>query len=352
MRVRFPAVAVMVLVGLLGMGGLAQAQQTMKQEFDVGLAPIEDVRLLLKDALSPQGKFVMLSAKNSILVIDTPEGIIAVQRALAAAGAKIPKPDVALNFRFQTGLASRRSKIEVTRQLPLPTEYTAPTIIVGPNGPIGVIPSTPTKFEMRDIGTVSDTTTRMNRDGSLTVDVNLEHTEFEGFINYGSAILPNNGIGAVPVANGVGNPQFFGPFINTGGIFMPIISTTRISTSVVIRPRVAANVVHLDMMPQLVVAPNEDEAAQGVEDLVVNLPQFQTTVAVEDDGYGRAHGFPRASEEFNRRFFNAKLNDKEGAVAITVQADFKPPGTAKKAMQDAAASESESPGERQAKQQP
>ena len=323
----------------------AQAQQTMKKEVDIGLASIETVRLVIKDALSPQGKFVMLPGKNTIMVIDTPQGILAVENAIAAAGAKIPKPDVALNFKFQTGLASRRTKIEMTRQLPLPTEYNAPTIIVGPNGPIGVIPPTPTKFVQRDIGVVSDTTTTLNPDGSLTVDVNLEHTEFEGFINYGSAILPAGGVGAVPVANGVGNPQFFGPLINSGDILMPIISTTRISTSVIVRPRVVANVVHLDMMPQLVVAPNEDEAKQGVEDLVVNLPQFQTTVAVENGEFGRAHGFPRASEEFNRRFFDAKPDDRDGAVAITVKAEMKPSGTAEKATAAAAAKANESSAE-------
>ena len=338
----------LMVLGLLFTSGLAGeilAQQTIRKEVDIGLASIDTVRLVIKDALSPQGKFVMLPGKNSILVIDTPEGILAVENAIAAAGAKIPKPDVALNFKFQTGLASRRTKIEMTRQMPLPTEYDAPTIIVGPNGPVGVIPPTPTKFVQRDIGVVSDQITTVNPDGSLTVDVNLEHTEFEGFINYGSAILPAGGVGAVPVANGVGNPQFFGPLINSGGILMPVISTTRISTSVIIRPRVAANVVHLDMMPRLVVAPNEDEARDGAEDLVVNLPQFQTTVAVENGEFGRSHGFPRASEEFNRRFFDAKPGDKDGAVAITVKAELKPPGTAKKATEAAAAKvEESSPG--------
>ncbi len=308
----------------------ANAQQTAKKEIDVGLASIETVRAVIEGALSPQGKFVMLPGKNSILVIDTPQGIFAAEQAIAGAGAKMPQPDVALQFQFQSGLPSRRTRIEMTRQLPLPTEYNAPTIIVGPNGPVGFIPPTPTKFQTRDIGVISDTTTTVNPDGSLTVDIDFQHTEFEGFVNYGSAILPTGGLGAVAVANGVGQPQFFAPFINSGDILMPIISTTRISTSVVVRPRVAGGLVSLDMMPQLVVAPNEDEAKAGVEDLVINLPQFQTTLDVRDGEVGRAYGFPRASEEFNRRFFNAKPDDRDGAVAITVKAEFKPPGTAAK----------------------
>jgi hypothetical protein len=197
-----------------------------------------------------------------------------------------------------------------------------------------VIPATPTDFERRNIGVTSDTTTTINPDGTLTVDVNLEHTTFEGFINYGSAILPNGVIGTVPVANPVGNPQFFNPFINSGDILVPIIGTTHISTSVVIRPRLARGVVELDMMPRLVVEADEDNGA--VEDVVVNLPQFQTALNVKDGEVGRVHGFANAPEEFNRRFFNAKPGDREGAVAITVKAALKPPGTA-----EAAASASE-----------
>jgi len=315
-------------VVMIAFSGVAGAQQTVKKEIDVGLAPIETVRLVIKDALSPQGKFVMLPGKNSILLIDTPQAIAAVEKALAGAAAKIPQPDVALNFRFQTGLPSRRTKIEMTRQVPLPTAYDAPTIIVSPNGPVRVIPPTPTDFEVRDFGTVSDTTTTLNPNGTITMDINVEHTEFGGFINYGSAILPNSGIGVVPVANPVGNPRFFSPYIEGGGILMPIIDTTRISTSVIIRPRVAGGVVSLDMMPRLLIAPNEDEAKDGVEALVVNLTQFQTTLDVRNGEFGRAHGFRGASDEFNRRFFDAKPNDREGAVAITVGAELKPPGTA------------------------
>ena len=315
-------------MAVFAMCSAGQAQQTVKKEIDVGLAPIETVRLVIKDALSPQGKFVMLPGKNSILVIDTPGAIVAVEKALAGAGEKIPQPDVALNFKFQTGLPSRRTRIEMTRQVPLPTAYDAPIIMVGPNGPIGVIPPTPTNFQERDFGTVSDTTTTLNPNGTITMDIKVEHTEFGGFINYGSAILPNRGIGIVPVANPVGHPQFFTPFIEGGGISMPIIDTTRISTSIIIRPRVAGGVVSLDMMPRLTIAPNADEAKDGAGDLVVNLPQFQTTLDVRDGEFGRAHGFRGAGDEFNRRFFDAKPTDLDGAVAITVGADFKPPGTA------------------------
>lgn len=323
-----------LMVMMIVFSDQVSAQQTVKKELDVGLASIETVRLVIADALSPQGKFVMLPGKNSILVIDTPQAIVAVEKALAAAGEKIPQPDVALDFKFQTGLPSRRTKIEMTRQVPLPTAYDAPKIIVGPNGPIGVIPPTPTDFQERDFGTVSDTTTRLNPDGTITMDIKVEHTEFGGFINYGSAILPASDIGIVPVANPVGHPQFFKPFIEAGGIIMPIIDTTRISTSVIIRPRVASGVVSLDMMPRLTIAPNEDEVKDGAEALVVNLSQFQTTLDVRNGEFGRAHGFRGASDEFNRRFFDAKPNDRDGAVAITVGAELKPPGTAASSGQE------------------
>lgn len=330
-----------LLVGIIGLAACfslsVQAQQTIKKELDVGFASIDVIRPVIKDALSPQGRFVMLAGKGAILVIDTPEGILAVEQALGAAN--LAQVDVALQFQFRTGLPPRRTRISMVREVPLPTAYDAPKIIVGPNGPIGFIPPTPTNFQKRDFGVTSDTTTRMNPDGSVTMDINLEHTELEGFINYGSAILPVGNVGTVPVANQVGNPVFFSPFINSGGISLPVISTTRISTSVVIRPQVTAGVVSLDMMPRLVVAGTDAEA----EDLVVNLSQFRTTLAVKNNEFGRVHGFTGASEEFNRRFFDAKPDDKDGSVAITVKAEIKPTGTAAKAEVSEGESESGSP---------
>jgi hypothetical protein len=302
-------------------GGLAQS--TIKKEIDIGFAPLETIKPILETSISPVGKFVLLPNKGTVVVIDTPSGILAAEEAIA--GAALPKADVALDFEFVTGLPPRRHSITVARQVPFVTDFEPPKIIVGPNGRFTVIPATPTKFRKRNIGVTSETTSTLNPDGSITMDINTEHTEFEGFINYGSAILPAGVIGTVPVNGRVADPAFFAPFIDAGVINMPIISTTRISTSIVIRPRVNLGAVDLDMMPRLTIEPVDDEQAERDPE-TVDLKKYRTTVRAQNGEKARVYGFSGASEDFNRRFFGAKDPDK-GSTAIVVKAALRPPGS-------------------------
>jgi len=180
------------------------------------------VKPILQSALLPVGKFVMLPGKGSVMVIDTPEGIISAETAIVQTD--FPQVDVALDFEFVTGLPPRSSSIVVGQEVLFPVEYNAPTIFVGPNGAATVVPAMPTKFETRNIGVTSETVASLNPDGSINLDINTESTEFEGFINYGSAILPTRNVGTVPIQGPVANPGFFGPFINSGDILVPFIS--------------------------------------------------------------------------------------------------------------------------------
>lgn len=292
---------------------LALGQGTVKKEIDVAFAPIEAVRPVLEKALTPQGKFVMLANQGAVLVIDAPEGVLAAEQAITAAD--LPPAEVALDFRFITGLPARKSSITMAREVPFPVAFAPPRIFVGPNGFVtGVVPATPTRFQTRNIGVTSETTGSINPDGSVTLDINTEATEFEGFIQYGSGVFPAGVVGVVPVPGQAGNPVFFAPFINTGGISLPIIATTRIRTSVVVRPRVEAGLVELDLMPRLEVQ-LEDTA---MEPQTVDLKQFHTVLQVQNQQVGRLHGFTGADEDFNRHFLGAK-DPKSGDTAIVVK---------------------------------
>lgn len=297
----------------------APAQTKSKKEIDVGFASIEVVRPILKEVLSPQGKFVMLPTKGAILVIDAPAHIAAAEAALA--GGALPNMNVNLNFAFKTGLPSRRTQISVGREVFFPTAWEAPRIpnvIVGP-GPFPITPAHPTGFVKRHIGVTSETVSTVNPDGSITMDINSENTSFEGFINYGSAILPAGQVGTVPVNGQVANPAFFQPLI-PNNILVPIISTTRISTSIVIKPRIANGVVTVDMIPRFKVFAETEDGIQPE----INLKQFQTSVAMSNNGLGRAHGFANASEDFNRNFLGAQdLNS--GGTAIIIKAQVTAP---------------------------
>lgn len=294
------------------------AQTTSKKEIDVAFAPIEAVKPVLEKVLSPQGKFVMLANKGAVLVIDTPAGILAAEQAIAAAD--LPQPEVTLDFQFVTGLPTRKSSITMAQEVPFPVAFAPPTIIVGPNGFVtGVVPATPTKFQTRNIGVTSESTSTLNPDGSVTLDLHTESTEFEGFIQYGSGVFPAGAVGAVAVPDQAANPMFFAPFINTGGISLPIIATTRITTSVVVRPRVQSGVVNLDLMPRLEVKIEGSE----MEPQQIDLKQFHTVLPVQNGQVGRVHGFTGADEDFNRHFLGAK-DPATGDSVIVVKVAIRP----------------------------
>lgn len=287
--------------------------QSIKEEIDVGFASIEAVRPILKQVLSPTGRFVLLPAKGSVLVIDDPEHIAAAKAALA--GGALPNPVVALQFAFRTGLP-RRTRIVMGQEVMFPTSWDPPqisTTAIGP-GPFPVTPAHPTNFVKRTIGVTSDSVATVNPDGSVTMDINVENSQFEGFVNYGSTILPAGGVGVIPVNGQVGNPGFFQPLI-PNHILLLIIGTTRISTSVVVRPRVEKGIVNVDMIPRFTVFDRE----KSPEGLDVNLKQFGTTVSLTNNGVGRAYGFQNAGEAFNRHFLGAR-DVNSGGTAIAIKA--------------------------------
>jgi len=313
-----PRVFLGCLVPGLVFGGSLFAQTTTKKEIDIRFAPLESVRPVLKAALSPQGKFVLIPKKGAVLVIDTPEGILAAEQALAQAN--LPQPQIGLDFKFRSGLPSRRTSLTVAQEFPVPTAFAPQTIIVAPGAGFTVIPATPTNFRTRNIGVTSESNITPNPDGSYTLDVNTETSELAGFVNYGSAIVPAGGLGTVPVLGAVTNPVFFSPFINGGGVQFPIISTTRISTSIVIRPRVEMGVIQLDLMPRL----TTEVPGSASDGHITDLKQYLTVLPVQPGGTARIEGFTGADEEFNRQFLVADGPD-EGATAIEVTATLTPP---------------------------
>ncbi len=313
----------LALAGLLLIAALPlDAQQRIRREIDIGFAGLEAVKPVLDRVLSPAGTFVLLPAKGSVLVIDAPEHVLAAEEALS--GGALPDPVVEMNFAFRTGLPVRHSRITVGREVFFPTAWEAPRIpntVAGP-GPFVVTPAHPTGFVKRHIGVTSERITSVNPDGSLSVDVNFENTEFEGFVNYGSAILPAGTIGVVPVNGRVADPAFFQPFV-PNNILLPIISTTRISTAVVVRPRVDRGTVHVDMIPRFSVHTEEE----GAEQLDFDLKPFQTSVSLTNHGVGRLAGFANAGEDFNRHFLGTKsVTEGETRIEVWASARAASPG--------------------------
>ena len=139
-----------------------------------------------------------------------------------------------------TTRSGQRAKIEIIREFIYPTEFEPPQIPqqigavgggglapgAGGNVNIPITPTTPTAFDVRNVGVTMEVDPVIGNDG-YTIDLNLapEVVEFEGFINYGSPIQ-------VPGTDALGNP--ITTTLSTNRIDQPIFSTRRVSTAVTI----------------------------------------------------------------------------------------------------------------------
>ncbi|MCE9543279.1 MAG: type II and III secretion system protein, partial [Verrucomicrobia bacterium] len=90
-----------------------------------------------------------------------------------------------------TVTSGRKATINITRKFPYPKDYSPPTVVaVTTPGQIQPAnPATPTSFETRNVGVQLEVEPTVGPDG-YTIELSLspQITEFQGFVNYGSAI--------------------------------------------------------------------------------------------------------------------------------------------------------------------
>lgn len=137
-----------------------------------------------------------------------------------------------------TTKSGRKAVVRVVREFPYPTEFSPPEAPTLPEGtveillPIGTVisggivtPTTPTQFEVRNVGVTLEVEPIIGPD-NYTIDLNLspEVVEFDGFINYGNPIrgaLFNAILGTIT------------PTVLTANVInQPIFSTRKVTTSV------------------------------------------------------------------------------------------------------------------------
>lgn len=147
-----------------------------------------------------------------------------------------------------TAKHTQRATIEVVREFIYPTEFDPPQIPTNVGGSTGggvgggaaaaipVTPTTPTAFEMRQVGVRMEVEPTVGADGyTIDLQLNPEVTEFDGFINYGSPIFSvtppsfvENALGEVfglPASRVELTPNI---------INQPVFSVRRLTTSVTI----------------------------------------------------------------------------------------------------------------------
>ncbi len=141
--------------------------------------------------------------------------------------------------------SGQKSKIEVIREFPYPTEFDPPQIPQtfgggggGLNGGLGggqtggsfpVTPTTPSTFQFKNTGVTMEVEANV-ADDNYTIDLTLnpEVIEFDGFINYGSPIQ-TTGINALGQSSPV--------VLTANEIRQPVFATRRLETQVMMYDR-------------------------------------------------------------------------------------------------------------------
>lgn len=314
---------ILVLVVCLFGGGRAGAEELARQEIPSRFAPAEMIQPALREVLSAEGRFVILPDKGTILVIDRPEKIF--EAAAAIEALEVPVPQVALNLGVRTGGQRAPARVlgpvDAATGIPYPTRYLpprVPSVVTGNGGVFPVLPAHPTGFVRRNVGDSMEATPTVNADGSITLDINVENVQFEGFINYGSPILQAGGRRGVPILNRVRVPRPFESLIE-GAIGVPVFETIRFSTSVVMEPVVTGNKVRVGLLPEMTIF---DEAGE-IEETKVDLSEYRTEVEVENGKLATIKGFGGASDAFNKSFF-CDEKQPEGETALVIKAQIRP----------------------------
>lgn len=128
------------------------------------------------------------------------------------------------------------AKIVLAREFIYPTEYDPPelqqggggqVIGGGNNGPaFPVVPANPTAFETREVGITMEVLPVVGPDNRfISVTLNPEIVEFDGFVNYGSPIT-------AVVPDALGNPARV--TLTANEILMPVFSTKRTTTQLTV----------------------------------------------------------------------------------------------------------------------
>jgi general secretion pathway protein D len=139
--------------------------------------------------------------------------------------------------------------LEAVRVFPYPISFDPPTLVTQTNTgtvtdgtaivaftPPVVIATTPTDFKRRNVGVRLVIKPQVTADNK-TVDLSLfpEVTDFEGFINYGSAIFVPNPDGSINPITGTFATGNATTLLSFNQINQPVFNTRRINTKVLVR---------------------------------------------------------------------------------------------------------------------
>ncbi|MBN8422209.1 MAG: SLBB domain-containing protein [Verrucomicrobia bacterium] len=114
-----------------------------------------------------------------------------------------------------TTKSGTKATVEVTREFIYPTQFDPPKQATQKEP---VIPTTPTAFEMKQVGVKMEVLPTLLDDGNLMLEATPEATSFEGFVDYGSPITYE---GKVVSQNKIQQPIFYTMKTSTGFMMKP-----------------------------------------------------------------------------------------------------------------------------------
>jgi hypothetical protein len=272
------------------------------EDIPIGALPADVVKGIVQKNLSPQGRFVILSATGNVRVFDTAQNIAQARQALQA----MQNAPALVSFAFiiKTGM-HKVTKVTSTgpedgASFPVPNTYAPPQVAQYGRGRYVVTPATPTSFVNMPLG-VQETVTKTSVEGG-------EPHRFAG-----STVFPQPV--AVTICTKAPDPAALHDWaVKNGAAPQGEPAWTSARTEILVTPEHADNGMVLNLQPQIVVA-----AADG-SPRVLPVRVCTASVVVKTGVAVTFDGFPGADPEFYRLFLGAQESTDDAITSITVGA--------------------------------
>lgn len=296
--------------------GWSSAQDMMRREMPTGILPPEVVRSVIDKHKSKDGRYVLLSNRQRVLVIDVPDHWFAVEEAIMKVDPS--KLDVALDFAFRTvvpPVTAITVPVDPFEKLegdfPVPTRYSPPRVILNGGGFYTVVPATPTTFTRRNVGVSMEADPFAVTKRITSAAGSTHEPDFEGYIANASGTFAGGKTGVLPVLAQVAQPEFFASMLKKAGVESKISPDTVIESQLLVNPTIRPAGVVLELTPQLVVNGKRK----------VTFPEYRTTAQLDGGQPATLEGFAGAPAEFNQHFLDER--GEAGGTLINIRGRVK-----------------------------
>lgn len=300
----------------------AAAPPRPQTDLPTGYLPVESVNAILKKALSPQGRFVILASSGVVRIFDRPENVEAASGALEASRKGPALVTVEITARAGARRIARQSLPQepaATFEVPIPRVYGRTQIVAQPGGNVTIIPGQPRDFTTRRAA--PGTAVNLSPTGYATRDpeVRMSESALSGGVTRkgtGSATLGKPIV--LPVSARVAAPAALQEWARrAGAISADEPPWSAAATECVVVPDLLKNGAALQVTPQVVVYASD----RGAPPRRVPLPAFGSSLVVQKGAPSSVHDL---DPEFYQLFLGAAKAEKdtEASLVATVAVQY------------------------------